>query len=87
MKSLSWLRIKAIARRHAYVLLRAPQRWFDVLVWPCVDAVLFGSIGVYFGRQHGGGEKAAGLLLAGIILFHVVFQAEISLSTGFMEET
>jgi ABC-2 type transport system permease protein len=49
--------------------------------------VLFGSIGVYFGRQHGGGDKAAGLLLAGIILFHVVFQAEISLSTGFMEET
>ena len=28
-----------------------------------------------------------GFLLAGIILFHVVFQAEISLSTGFMEET
>ena len=83
-----WVRVKAVARRHWYVLLRAPQRWFDVVVWPVVDAVLFGSIGLYFGTQSGGnGEQAAGFLLAGIILFHVLFQAEISLSTGFMEET
>ena len=82
-----WVRVKAIARRHWYVLLRAPQRWFDVLIWPVVDAVLFGSIGLYFGSQSGNGEQAAGFLLAGIILFHVLFQAEISLSTGFMEET
>ena len=39
---MKWLRIKAIARRHWYVLLRAPQRWFDVVIWPVVDAVLFG---------------------------------------------
>ncbi len=84
-----WVRVKAIARRHWYVLLRAPQRWFDVVIWPVVDAILFGSIGLYFGTQNGGGngEEAAGFLLAGIILFHVLFQAEISLSTGFMEET
>jgi ABC-2 type transport system permease protein len=82
-----WVRVKAIARRHWYVLLRAPQRWFDVIIWPVVDAVLFGSIGLYFGSQNGKGEQAAGFLLAGIILFHVLFQAEISLSTGFMEET
>jgi ABC-2 type transport system permease protein len=81
------VRVKAIARRHWYVLLRAPQRWFDVIIWPVVDAVLFGSIGLYFGSQNGKGEQAAGFLLAGIILFHVLFQAEISLSTGFMEET
>jgi ABC-2 type transport system permease protein len=83
----SWLRIRAVARRHAYVLQRAPQRWFDVVVWPVVDAVLFGAIGVYFADQSGAGAKGAGFLLAGILLFHVVFQAEISLATGFMEET
>jgi ABC-2 type transport system permease protein len=84
---MSWLRIRAVARRHAYVLQRAPQRWFDVVVWPVVDAVLFGAIGVYFGRQAGAGERGVGFLLAGILLFHVVFQAEVSLATGFMEET
>src|SRR5947209_20179004 len=84
---MSWRRSEAIARRHAYVLQRAPQRWFDVVFWPVVDAILFGSLGVYFARSSGGGKTALGFLLAGILLFHVVFQAEISLATGFMEET
>jgi ABC-2 type transport system permease protein len=86
----TWLRIRTVARRHAYVLQRNPQRWFDVVVWPVVDSILFGAIGVYFGRQQGGASAAAtgaAFLLAGIVLFHVVFQAEISLATGFMEET
>ena len=33
------------------------------------------------------GRWRAAFLLAGIVLFHVVFQAEVSLATGFMEET
>jgi ABC-2 type transport system permease protein len=81
------LRVRAVARRHAYVLQRAPQRWFDVVFWPVVDAVLFGSLGVYFSRQAHTGKAGVAFLLTGILLFHVVFQAEISVSTGFMEET
>ncbi len=84
---MSWLRVKAVARRHAYVLQRAPQRWFDVVVWPVVDAVMFGAIGVYFSEQQGAGDQGVAYLLAGILLFHVVFQSEVSLATGFMEET
>jgi ABC-2 type transport system permease protein len=87
MSSSSFLRIRAVARRHAYVLQRTAPRWFDVVFWPVVDAVLFGSLGVYFGRQSGTGARGVAFLLAGIVLFHVVFQAEISLATGFMEET
>ena len=80
-------RVLAMARRQSYVLRRAPQRWFDVIVWPVVDAILFGAIGVYFGQQRGAAAASAAFLLAGIILFHVVFQAEIGLATGFLEET
>ena len=87
-RAASWLRIRAVARRHAYVLQRAPQRWFDVVFWPTVDTVLFGALGVQLSRaSNGGGRLAVGALLSGILLFHVVFQAEISLATGFMEET
>jgi ABC-2 type transport system permease protein len=87
MKSGSLLRMGAVARRHVYVLQRAPQRWFDVVFWPVVDAVLFGSLGVYFSRTSGTGARGVAYLLAGIILFHIVFQSEISVATGFMEET
>src|SRR3982074_2663049 len=81
------LRIPATARRRAYVLRGAPQRWFDVVFWPVVDALLFGSLGVYFSRESSIGRASVGVLLPGLRLVHVVFQAEISLATGFMEET
>jgi ABC-2 type transport system permease protein len=85
-----WLRIWAVARRHAYVLARSPHRLFDVTVWPIVDTVLFGSLGVFFVTQ-GGPDSAAqagvAYLLSGIVLWHVVYQAQIAVSTGFMEET
>jgi ABC-2 type transport system permease protein len=82
------VRVKAVVRRHYLVLRRAPHRWFDVLVWPVVDAVLFGSLGVYIASQ---GDEASGAgtayLLAGILLFHVIYQVQIAASTGFLEET
>jgi ABC-2 type transport system permease protein len=84
----SWLRIRAIARRHAYVLLRSPHRLFDVTLWPLVDVLLFGALAQFVGGQDTtGGTKAAGYLLAGIVLWHVIYQSQIALSTGLLEET
>jgi ABC-2 type transport system permease protein len=84
----TWLRIRAIARRHYYVMLRSPHRLFDVTVWPLVDVILFGSLGVFVARAGGApGKTAFGYLLAGILLWHVVYQSQIAVSTGFLEET
>jgi ABC-2 type transport system permease protein len=84
----SWLRIRAIARRHALVLVRSPHRLFDVTLWPLVDVLLFGSLAQYVGGQPATrGQHAAGYLIAGIVLWHVIYQSQIALSTGFLEET
>jgi ABC-2 type transport system permease protein len=84
----SFWRVMAIARRHMYVLQRSPHRSFDVLVWPAVDTLLFGSIGVFAAsRAESGAEQVVLYLLAGIVLWHVVYQAQIALATGFLEET
>jgi ABC-2 type transport system permease protein len=87
MSSGSWLRIKTIAYRHALALRRSPHRLFDVTIWPLVDVVLFGSIGLFAARQSQPGEVALAYLLSGVVLWHVVYQAQIALSTGFLEET
>ena len=82
----AWLRVSAVARRHAYVLRRSPHRLFDVTVWPIVDTVLFGSLGVFFARQGGpssAAQASVAYLLSGIVLWHVVYQAQIAVSTGF----
>jgi ABC-2 type transport system permease protein len=79
-------RMRAVARRHALALRRSPHRFFDVTVWPVVDCLLFGTIGI-FAERSGGGALAAGYLLVGVVLWHVIYQAQIALSTGFLEET
>jgi ABC-2 type transport system permease protein len=81
------MRVKAVARRHYYVMLRSPHRLFDVSVWPLVDVLLFGSIGAFVGQAGTPGAAAFGYLLGGIVLWHVIYQAQIAVSTGFMEET
>jgi ABC-2 type transport system permease protein len=84
----SWLRIRAVARRHYYVLLRSPHRLFDVTIWPLVDVLLFGSLGVFVAQGDStAGRAAAAYLLSGILLWHVVYQSQIGLSTGLLEET
>ncbi len=84
---MSWLRVKAIAKRHAFVLSRSPHRLYDITIWPLVDVLLFGSLGVFLSEAKGGEEAAFGYLLAGIVLWHVVYQSQIAMSTGFLEET
>jgi ABC-2 type transport system permease protein len=80
-----WLPVKAVARRHAYMLWRSPPRVFDVSVWPFVDVLLFGSLANFV--RNGTVSAATGYLLSGIILWHVVYQAQIGVATGLMEET
>ncbi len=75
-------RITAVGRRHYWVLKRSPHRAFDVVFWPVVDTLLFGSIGTAYG--HG---RSVLFLLSGVVLWHVVYQAQIAVSTGFLEET
>ncbi|MEO3973640.1 ABC transporter permease [Streptomyces sp. CAU 1734] len=87
-------RILAVARRHWLVLKRSPHRFFDVMVWPVVDTLLYGSIGLFAaeaaeaaGGKPGVGATLAVYLLSGTVLWHLVHQTQISLATGFLEET
>jgi ABC-2 type transport system permease protein len=84
-----WHAVLAIAKRQALVLQRSPHRLFDVTIWPIVDTLLFGSIAVFFARSAGGanGKTGAAYLICGVLLWHVVYQSQIGLATGFLEET
>jgi ABC-2 type transport system permease protein len=80
-------RVGAVVKRHAWVMWRSPHRWFDVAFWPLVDVLLWGSLGVFVSEQASGTRAGVPYLLAGILLFHVLYQSQIAVSTGFMEET
>jgi ABC-2 type transport system permease protein len=83
----SWLRVRTVVRRHGYVLFRSPHRWFDIAFWPVFDVLLWGSLGAFVAQQDETSQAGVPYLLAGIMLFHVLFQSQIAVATGFMEET
>jgi ABC-2 type transport system permease protein len=84
---INWQHVGAIVRRHAYVQKRGWHRWFDILVWPTVDTVIWGSIGLFVTQQGGAIRSGLPYMLTGILMMHVLYQSNISVSTGFMEET
>jgi ABC-2 type transport system permease protein len=81
------VRVGAVMRRQVHVTRRAPQRWFDVLVWPMVDTVIWGSIGKFVQQQGGGVRSSVPYMLSGILLMHVLYQSNVSFATGFLDET
>jgi ABC-2 type transport system permease protein len=83
----SWLRVRTVVRRHGYVMIRSPHRWFDIAFWPVFDVLLWGSLGAFIAQQNHLSRSTTPYLLAGIMLFHVLFQSQIAIATGFMEET
>ena len=87
MAAVDALRVRAMVRRQTYVQRRSPQRWFDLFVWPMVDTVIWGSIGAYVAQQGGASGSATPYMLSGILLMHVVYQSNVSMATGFMDET
>jgi ABC-2 type transport system permease protein len=86
--SLDPVRIAGVAKRHLLVVRRVPFRLFDILLWPVVDVILYGSIGVFVTQQSAGAAQAGtAYMLAGIMLFHFLFQTQVANSTAFLEET
>jgi ABC-2 type transport system permease protein len=80
-------RVATVIRRHAYVLRRSPHRFFDVTFWPFMDVLVFGSLGAFVSRENAATKAGTPYLLAGIMLFHVLFQVQVGVATGFLEET
>jgi ABC-2 type transport system permease protein len=84
---MSWLRIRTVVYRNSLVLWRSPHRWFDLTVWPLVDVVVWGALGAFVAQENEASRAGTPYLLAGIMLFHVLYQSQIAVTTGFMEET
>ena len=85
--ALSRRRVLAVTRRQFVVLRRSLPKWFELTVWPLLDVVLWGALGTFVASDNEASRASAPYLLAGIVLFHVVFQTQLAVANGFLEET
>jgi ABC-2 type transport system permease protein len=79
-------RIGAILLRHWYLIAGSWPRFLDLCYWPLVQMILWGFIQTFLIQQSGFFAQAAGLLLAAVMLWDVLFRGQIGLAISFFEE-
>jgi len=86
MTSQSLTRIGAVALRHWYLISRSPPRIVELCYWPVLQMTLWGFIQSFLVTQSNFFAGAAGLLIAAVLLWEMLFRSQISFSLSFFEE-
>jgi ABC-2 type transport system permease protein len=83
---LSLRRILAMVARYVLLLKNSWTRIFELIYWPTIQMVLWGFISVFFRQNSSWVAQAAGVLIASVILWDVLFRGQLGVSVSFMEE-
>ena len=79
-------RIGAMLGRYYYLFRGSVPRMIELAYWPIVQVVLWGFITRFFLEHSSWLVNAAGALLAGVLLWDVLFRGQLGLSISFLEE-
>jgi len=79
-------RILAMVVRYLYLMRASWPRLLEMAYWPTVQMILWGLINRFLVGQSEWMAQAAGLLIAAVLLWDVLFRAQLGVSTVFFEE-
>lgn len=79
-------RVGAMVLRHAYILKRSWPRLLELMYWPTVQVLLWGFITQFFLTNSSWVARASGVLLAGVLLWDVLFRSQLGVTISFLEE-
>ncbi|MBL8667076.1 MAG: ABC transporter permease [Rhodospirillales bacterium] len=79
-------RVSGILLRHLYVLRRSWPRLLDLAYWPTIQMILWGFVTVFFVQHSAWVAQAAGVLISAVLLWDILFRANLGVSLSFMEE-
>ena len=79
-------RILAMVVRYLYLMRASWPRLIDLAYWPTVQMILWGLINRFLAGQSEWVAQAAGLLIAAVLLWDVLFRAQLGVSIVFFEE-
>jgi ABC-2 type transport system permease protein len=82
----SWGRVGAIVLRHYYLLKGSWARIFELAYWPTVQMIIWGFTTQFFIGHSSWVARATGVLLAAVLLWDIVFRAQIGITVSFLEE-
>jgi len=79
-------RIAAMTRRYWYLIRGSWPRIAELAYWPTIQMILWGLISQFFMTHSHWLASAAGVLIAGVMLWDVLFRGQIGFSICFLEE-
>jgi ABC-2 type transport system permease protein len=79
-------RIAAMVLRYWYLLRGSWPRILELAYWPTVQMIMWGFISQFMATNSTWVAKAAGVLIAGVLLWDVLFRGQLGLSVSFLEE-
>ena len=79
-------RIWSLVLRYVYLLRGSWPRVLELAYWPAVQIVLWGFISVFLRGQSSMVAQAFGVLLAGVMLWDLMFRGQLGVSVSFFEE-
>jgi ABC-2 type transport system permease protein len=79
-------RIAAMVRRYWYLIRGSWPRLAELAYWPTVQMILWGLVSQFFMTQSSWLAQAGGVLIAGVLLWDVLFRGQIGFTICFLEE-
>lgn len=79
-------RVRALLRRHLYLLLGSWPRVLDLVYWPTIQMVLWGFITSFLAKESSLVAQAAGIFLSAVLLWDTLFRGQLGVSLSFLEE-
>ncbi|WP_342238743.1 ABC transporter permease [Inquilinus sp. OTU3971] len=79
-------RILAVMLRHLYILRGSMPRLVELMYWPTVQMVVWGLITESLAPAMNWQAQAAGVLISAVLLWDLLFRAQLGMSISFLEE-
>jgi len=79
-------RVRAMVRRHAYLLLKSWPRIISMAYYPTVTMVLWAFLTLYLKPTNSFLRDAPGFFIGAVLLWEVLFRGQLGVSLTFVEE-
>jgi ABC-2 type transport system permease protein len=84
MKSI--VRIFALVVRYFYLIKTSFPRILELMYWPTFQMILWGLISKHLTNSNDTAVQIGGVLIAGVLLWDVLFRSQLGFSLSFLEE-
>lgn len=79
-------RIRAILRRHAYLMVKSWTRIVSMMYYPTVTMVIWAFVTIYLAPTNNFLRSAPGFFIGAVLLWDVLFRGQLGVSLTFIEE-